>query len=251
MTDPPVPPFFDDADFNSPLSDERAGRLVASLGPLAHRRVVDLGCGWGELLLRVLEAEPAATGLGVDLDAAAVDHARANAARRGLDGRVTFLAEDAGRHLTEPADVVINIGSSHIWGDLDTDPTAAALKAIRAILPTGGRLLLGEMIWTRDPTADELTTMGMERDQCRSLPDLVDTTIGLGYRPLDLSQATLDEWDRFESLHALGWEHWLLENPGSPDAPEIRRKADEHRRRWLHGWRGPLGFGYLTLAAAP
>ena len=63
-----------------------------------------------------------------------------------------------------------------------------------------------------------------------------------------LSQAGLDEWDEFESGHALGWERWLLANPGSPHYDEIADRADAHRNAWLRGWRDVLGFAYLTLA---
>ncbi len=29
---------------------------------------------------------------------------------------------------------------------------------------------------------------------------------------------------------------------------QVRTSADEHRKRWLRGYRGVLGFSYLTLA---
>ncbi|WP_374224008.1 hypothetical protein [Nocardiopsis sp. MG754419] len=43
MTTPDIPPLYRDLDFNGPLSDERAVRLIRSLGPLAGRHVVDVG----------------------------------------------------------------------------------------------------------------------------------------------------------------------------------------------------------------
>lgn len=61
MVSPRIPPLYRALDFNSPLSDERADRLIRTLAPLAGLRVVDLGCGWAELLLRALAAEPAAS----------------------------------------------------------------------------------------------------------------------------------------------------------------------------------------------
>src|SRR5260370_3540395 len=52
--------------FNAPMSDTRATELVASVQPLAHARVADLGCGWAELLLRTLAAEGTPTRVGLD-----------------------------------------------------------------------------------------------------------------------------------------------------------------------------------------
>lgn len=59
-----------DLDFNAPISTAHAREAVASLRPLTGATVVDLGCGWAELLLRILEEEPSAQGFGVDRDAA-------------------------------------------------------------------------------------------------------------------------------------------------------------------------------------
>jgi cyclopropane fatty-acyl-phospholipid synthase-like methyltransferase len=49
-------PLHQDLTFLSPLSEERAARLVGFLGGAGPATVLDVGCGWGELLLRVLDA---------------------------------------------------------------------------------------------------------------------------------------------------------------------------------------------------
>ncbi|MBY8975650.1 peptide chain release factor N(5)-glutamine methyltransferase [Rhodobacteraceae bacterium NNCM2] len=54
------------------------------------KRVLDLGTGSGCLLLTLLAEWPEATGLGVDLSAAALEVARENANRLDLTPRVTF-----------------------------------------------------------------------------------------------------------------------------------------------------------------
>lgn len=248
VTKPVISPVYEDLSFHGPLSEQHAGQLVRSLGPLAGCQVVDLGCGWAELLLRILAAEPTATGHGIDQDARAVEHGRANASERGLADRVRLEVGDAGQW-SGTADVLVVNGSTHVWAGEPTEHTGNALTAGRAALRRGGRLLLGECFWEREPTGAELDAMPMPREQYLPLPDLVDRALGHGYRLLALSQASLDEWDDFQSRHALGWERWLLASPGSPHADEIRARADGHRTGWLRGWRGVLGFAYLTLVA--
>ena len=54
--------------FHGPLSEARAARIVARLAGIGPRTVLDIGCGWGELMLRILAAAPDATGLGLDTD---------------------------------------------------------------------------------------------------------------------------------------------------------------------------------------
>lgn len=53
-------------DFNAPLSSERAGRLAGELAALNPAAVLDLGCGWGELLLRIVAGCRDARGVGID-----------------------------------------------------------------------------------------------------------------------------------------------------------------------------------------
>ncbi|GAA1785414.1 class I SAM-dependent methyltransferase [Streptomonospora arabica] len=247
MVSPEVPAPYRRLDFNGPLSGERAGRLIRSLGPLAGCRVVDLGCGWAELLLRTLEAEPAATGAGVDLDTDLVARGRANAAARGLADRVELTAGDAAAWTGPPADAVFNVGAAHVWGGEPEAHTGNALAAVSRLLRPGGRLLFGECFWLREPTAAELSAMPVPPGQYRTLPDLVDLALAHGFRLLALSQASLDEWDDFESGHARRWEDWLGENSASPDASEVREKADSHLRARLHSMRETVGFAYLTL----
>ncbi|HUQ58645.1 hypothetical protein [Lentzea sp.] len=117
------------------------------------------------------------------------------------------------------------------------------------MLRPGGKLLLGEGFWEREPTDEQLAAMPIPRDQYGSLADLVDLAHTHGYRLLGLEQACLDEWDVFENGHGLAGERWLRANPDSPHADEVRARADTHRDYRVKGWRGTLGLAYLTLQA--
>ncbi|WP_026116886.1 SAM-dependent methyltransferase [Nocardiopsis valliformis] len=248
MTTPEIPPMYRDLDFNGPLSDERAVRLIRSLGPLEGRHVVDVGCGWAELLLRTLATEPGATGFGIDRGEANIRHGQDNAKERGLADRVELVVGDAGEWKGEPADVVFNVGSAHVWGGDPVVHTANALEALADLTKPGGRALFGECFWKRPPTDAEMAAMEVvPRDQYRSLPELVDFALSHGFRLYAVEEVTVDEWDVMENGNAKGWEDWLLENPDDPGADEIRARADGHRRFRLHGAREIMGFAYLTL----
>ena len=69
--------------FHGPLSAERANRLAAELAASSPASVVEYGCGWAEFLLRVLEAAPAASGVGIDISGRDIARASENAERRG------------------------------------------------------------------------------------------------------------------------------------------------------------------------
>ena len=230
-------------DFNSPLSDARAAKLIAGLGVASRGHVLDLGCGWGEFLLRVAESEPSCVGTGIDADVKAIERGRLNVADRGLDQRVTLAVGDISAYEAE-ADVVIASGVSHAWGG--TQPMLAALKGT---VRRGGKVLIGDGIWRRPPTDAALHALEATAEDFLSCAAMVDVALAAGYRVLAVSETNDDEWDDFESRWCSGYEQWLLANSSHPEAPAARERVDDHRSRWLHGYRGVLGFCYLTLAA--
>ncbi|MFI6101475.1 SAM-dependent methyltransferase [Lentzea sp. NPDC051213] len=250
MTNPEITPLYEDVTFHGPLSEERAARLIRMLAPLDGAHVLDLGCGWAEFLLRLLEAAPTATATGVDLNKVDIAHGQANAQARGLADRIDLQVADVGAwQAGKPADVVIVNGASQVWGGDPLVHTENALTEAKKLLKPGGKLLLGEGFWEREPSDEQLAAMPVPRDQYRSLAGLVDFALAHGYRLLAAEQASQDEWDVFENSHGLAWERWLLGNPDSPHAAEIRAKADRQRTYRLHGWRGTVGLAYLILQA--
>jgi cyclopropane fatty-acyl-phospholipid synthase-like methyltransferase len=229
--------------FHGPLSHEHADRLAAELAAARPGSVVDYGCGWGELLLRVLDAAPGARGIGVDIYGPDIARGRENAEARRLSGRVAFIEGSATDH-ANPADVVLNCGAYQAFGTIPE-----ALKALRALVNPGGLLLFGAEIWHRTPSEEQLANMwpGVQVEDCVYLPDLVDAAVLEGFRPLRIQTATRGEWEEFESGFAAGSEEWLLAHADHPEAQQVRARLDEHRSIWLRGHRDVQGFAYLTL----
>lgn len=81
--------------------------LVAAAVRGAPKRVLDLGTGSGCILLSILAACPAATGIGVDISQPALDVALANARDLGLGDRVAFQTGDWGAGLDGGFDLVV------------------------------------------------------------------------------------------------------------------------------------------------
>jgi SAM-dependent methyltransferase len=250
-------PHYVDLAFLSPLSDRRAARLVRFLADGEPRVVLDVGCGWAELLLRTLSALPASLGIGVDRDTDAIEHGKVLAAGRGLGDRVTLLAGDASVDAPQTADAVICIGASQIWdptfGDGPiTEPLdyRRALTAIRGLVPPGGRVVYGEAIWSSPPTAEAIAPLAGRLDEFLSLAELVEIVTSCGFAPMAFHEADLDEWDTFESGIGACYARWLSEHdPQDPDSDDVRQRAKRHRASYLHGYRGVLGMAYLELLA--
>jgi len=250
---PTFTPLHHDMTFLAPLSEVRAERLVSFLTEHGPVTVLDVGCGWAELLLRVLEAAPSATGLGIDLDEASLAAARERAVRRGLRDRVVLEARDA--KVTEgPFDAVTCIGASQIWGpDVEeAQPLdyAAALTALRRLLPRGGRLVYGEGIWSAPPTPAATAPLSGRDDEYVGLGALVQLAESHGFGVMAAHEASLDEWDAFESGFTAGWVRWLAEHqPDDPDAADVHARTQRQHASYLDGYRGVLGLAYLHLVA--
>ncbi|MFE0275938.1 SAM-dependent methyltransferase [Streptomyces sp. NPDC058992] len=256
MADDALPPRLTRLTFHGPLSEERADRLVARLARREPACVLDIGCGWGELMLRLLEAAPGARGVGIDLNGDDLARGRRSAEERGLLERARFLDESAAGTRHGPADVVLCVGSGQaLLGPDGTDASAAlpatttALRALRSLVVPGGRVLFGEGFWQRVPAAEELAAMWPDAraDDHLLLADVVEAATAAGCRVEAIETAGESEWEDFESGYLTDVEEWLAHHQGHPLAGSTRERVDRHRASWLRGYRNVLGFAYLTL----
>ncbi len=226
--------YYESLDFNNPMTSETADLIVAELAKLGPQHVLDIGCGWAELLLRLLDVCPVATGHGIDHDEALIERARGNARDREIDSRVTFTANVDAEQAT---DLVLNVGAEHVFGDLDR-----ALVELRRFVKPGGHLLLGTQFWEQPPTPELIEAIG----QVPTLPALIDSAVAVGWRPRNLRVAALRDWDHFEFGFLADWEQFVMAPTSGDEAARAAQAADEHRAEYLKR-RGILGFAFLTL----
>ncbi|WP_426762780.1 SAM-dependent methyltransferase [Pseudarthrobacter sp. 1G09] len=247
-----LPRLYESLTWLTPLSEERAAHLVAFLSDPAPHEVLDMGCGWGELLLRVLTAAPQARGRGVDSASASIDRARQQALVRGLLDRVTFDSMPGREAQTRPADAVICIGASQIWGPPveDGQPLdyGAALHALRALVRPGGRLVYGEAIWSAAPYPAATAPLAGRDDEYLTENALHEQICAAGFEVLDADQASIEEWDVFEAGYRNRYTRWLeAHDADHPSAEQVRRQYEEQRAAYEDGYRGVLGMAYFCL----
>jgi SAM-dependent methyltransferase len=227
-------------DFNAPLSSARADALAETLGNAKPASVLDIGCGWAELLLRVLAAAPRATGRGIDTDAELLARARANAASHGLTERTTFLEARQRKSTTRPT---LSFASAPTTPtEAKRTPSTRSTSSSAHAANSSSAAASGNT--NPPPSRQPLSEWNPAHPD---LARLVDLAIAPGFRPLKIETANQDESDAFESGYLADWEHWLHQTRSTPQAEEIRAKADTHRTNWLSGYRTALGFAYLTL----
>ncbi|MDI6103787.1 class I SAM-dependent methyltransferase [Actinoplanes sp. NEAU-A12] len=111
--------------------------LLDSAGIRAGQRVLEIGCGTGNLITALARRTPGVDAVGIDPDPAALRRARRKAAKTG--GGIRFEEAFAGR-LPLPDDHVDHVLSSLMMHHLDETGRDQALREALRVLRPGGRL---------------------------------------------------------------------------------------------------------------
>ncbi|MEW1654094.1 class I SAM-dependent methyltransferase [Streptomyces sp. NPDC093707] len=227
----------------SPLDDDSVGRLLERGLPRGDERVLDLGCGGGEWLLRALATRPRLHAEGVDLSEVALAQASAAARERGVQKRLVLHHQKAEDFVsTEPFDVVLSFGATHAFGGL-----LPTLAAARRHLAPGGRVLVGEGFWERPPSQEAVEMLGDFTD----LATTVDRVVADGWTPVDGHVSTRRELDNYEWACWGSLAAWALDHPADPDSAHALATATIRRQEWLRVYRDTWGFVSLVLRQTP
>jgi ubiquinone/menaquinone biosynthesis C-methylase UbiE len=141
---------------NSPLSMANIEHVLGDMDLAPSQRVIDVGCGNGAILVRAAE-QKGISGVGIDVDAAAVAAAVEMAHQRGVGQRLTFQMADASAFPFDASsfDAALCIGSCHALGGY-----RAALTSLRRVVRPGGFVTVGELHWRREPAEAYLAVLG-------------------------------------------------------------------------------------------
>jgi SAM-dependent methyltransferase len=220
-------------------------RFIGECALSPDDRILDVGCGRGELLLRAVELTGCAA-VGIDRSSRQIAIARSEAQRRIPNAEVTFHEADASaiRLDMQTLRLVACVGSTHAYGGL-----ANALPELARFLGPTGRLLIGDGYWTQPPTPTYLAGWGATADE---LPDLAGLRASFERNRLKISDeylVTPADWDAYEEPWLANLDAHARANPDDPDSAEMLEWANEARARRSLG-PGVLGFA-LVLARVP
>jgi SAM-dependent methyltransferase len=229
--------------FLCPLSGPKVDQVLSMLELPMGARVLDLGCGKGEMLVR-LALRWAVRGVGVDVNPALLEVARARAAERAPQAGLAFHEAAAADFATVPGswDAVLCVDASEAYGGY-----RPMLEAVAALVRPHGRMLVGERFWRRQPHPDYLEMTGFAPADLLEHGRNVRAGEEAGLVPICTAVSTEDEWERYERLRARAVQEHAASHPEDPEAEALWRRARRRLEAFEHWGRDTLGFGLYVF----
>ncbi len=225
----------------NPSSHEKILAVGDVLNLNTGSRVIDFGCGKGELL--VLWAERFGIfGTGVDMSKPFCEKARNKVKERKLDNRIEIVLANGREYASdETYDAGLCIGATFIWGGFRE--TFQALK--RFVKPTG-KLVIGEPHWLKSDIPQEYLN-GSAPPGTLYEHEILQVANEEGYDIEYMVRASLDDWDRYNAGNWRGLVEWINDNPKHPERQDVINRLRKDQDGYLRYEREYLGWAIYVL----
>ena len=223
----------------NPVNETRLDRLYDLMELNRGARVVDVGCGKGEMLIRLAEKYHI-EGVGVDKSPYCIREASERKRQRTPWSDLKFLELDGAQYKAETgksSDLAMCIGASWIYGGYSN-----TVKALARMTRPLGFVMVGEPFWRRNPPQEYLQHAGLLTESFDTHEGNVATGEPEGLRAVYTLVSSEEDWDMYEGLHWYAAAEYAITNPQDPDLEELAARVSKERESYLRWGRETLGW---------
>lgn len=228
----------------NPISEEKLGRLVDLLRLPTDSRVVDIGCGKGEFLIRLAEAYGARC-VGVDLSPHFIAAARERVRARAQGENVTLVEVDGAEfRAEEPHSVQVAscIGASWVFGGYP-----GTLEALVSMVEPGGWVVAGEPYWVQEPCEEYIEASGGGLEGIGTHVSNVEMANQRGLDLVHTLVSSKDDWDRYEGFQWYAASEYARAHPEDPDVAELIERMEKAKTLYLRWGRETLSWAIYVF----
>lgn len=231
--------------FMNPMSERAFSGVIDLLDLPAGSTIVDFGCGFAECAMLIIERYRAHADC-VELSPLIAGVARERAARRVPSDLIRIHEGDAGafKATIPPAtfDLTVCTGSSHALGGYQQ-----MLQTLTRLTKPGGRILVGDGYWKKEPEKAYLGEFSMTRDEMHFYHELFEPAIGLNLLCDFSTTASEQDFDAYEWAHSRAIETHASDHPNEPTSAQLLARSRAWRRGYVHWGRDTLGFALVLF----
>jgi len=223
----------------NPMNEEKFERLCRLLRLKQGARVLDVGCGKGEFLVRLAEVYDV-SGVGVDISPYCIRDCLEKHRNRVPNSDIKFIEIDGANYVPESYesfDLAMCIGASWVYGGY-----RGTIQALKKMTKPGGLIMVGEPFWLKEPSEEYLKADGFRRDEYGTHYDSVKVGEEEGLTCLYTLVSNHDDWDHYETLHWWAVDEYTRAHPEDPDVSELLEQIKREKEIYLRWRRETLGW---------
>lgn len=223
----------------NPISDQKIDKLIDLVNLAPSSRVIDIGCGKGEFLIR-LARKVNITAIGIDKSPYTIVAARERTAKMDLTDQIEYIESDGKIFLdsvNEKFDLSVCMGASWVFGGHE-----GTLRALSEITRKDGIVIVGEPYLIKQATQWYLDISEIKSEEFGTHSENIEIGENLGLRPMYSIVSNSDDWDQYEHLQWLGADYHLQNNPDDLDNDELMSKVTKNRQAYTREGRDVFGW---------
>lgn len=223
----------------NPLDETRLEELYELIPTRSQARVLDIGCGKGEMLIRLAEKNEI-KGVGVDKSPYCIKEAEKKKRERVPEADLRFFEMDGALYNPEPEepeDLTMCIGASWIFGGYEK-----TLKTLTQMTKKAGYVMVGEPFWRKAPPQTYLRREKMSKKLFSTHQGNIAIGESIGLDPTYTIVSNESNWDKYEGLHWYAAREYANSHPKDPDVKDLLARSSQARETYLKYEREILGW---------